>query len=153
MPSAFLGIDPGVSGGMALLSAEGVVLELRPMPEDEEAVVDLITDIAMQRHASVGVFAILERVNTHRGWHAAGAFTFGRNVGAIRAALYGADIPHDEVSPAQWMRALGCLTRGDKRVTLRRARQLFPAQRLTHAVADALLLAEYGRRQRQSTGH
>ena len=37
-------------------------------------------------------------------------------------------------------------SKGDKNVTKRRAQELFPGARVTHAVADALLLAEYCRR-------
>jgi hypothetical protein len=36
---------------------------------------------------------------------------------------------------------MGCLTGGNKRITLDRARQLFPKLQITHQTADALLLA------------
>jgi hypothetical protein len=39
-----------------------------------------------------------------------------------------------------------CLTKGDKNVSKARAQELFPALKITHATADALLIAEYGRR-------
>jgi hypothetical protein len=38
------------------------------------------------------------------------------------------------------------MSKGDKNVTKRRAQQLFPQLKVTHAIADALLIAEYGRR-------
>jgi hypothetical protein len=39
-------------------------------------------------------------------------------------------------------------TKGDKNVSKRRAQELFPQLKVTHATADALLIAEYGRRQK-----
>jgi hypothetical protein len=41
---------------------------------------------------------------------------------------------------------MSCLTKGDKNVTKSRAQELFPEVKVTHAIADALLIAEYGRR-------
>jgi hypothetical protein len=41
---------------------------------------------------------------------------------------------------------MGCLTRGDKNVSKAKAQQLFPTMKITHAVADALLLAAYAQR-------
>ena len=54
--------------------------------------------------------------------------------------------PFEEVAPQVWQKVLGCLSRGDKNVTKAKAQQLFPAIKVTHAIADALLLAEYARR-------
>ncbi len=47
----------------------------------------------------------------------------------------------------RWQKEMGCLTKGDKNVTKRRAQELFPTLKITHAIADALLIAEYGRTQ------
>jgi hypothetical protein len=38
------------------------------------------------------------------------------------------------------------MSAGNKNVTKTRAAQLFPGVKMTHAIADALLIAEYGRR-------
>jgi hypothetical protein len=45
-----------------------------------------------------------------------------------------------------WQGALECLSGGSKNVTKLRAQQLFPGEKVTHGSADALLIAEYGRR-------
>lgn len=42
---------------------------------------------------------------------------------------------------------MGCLTKGDKNISKARAQQLFPTAKITHATADALLLAEWRRKQ------
>jgi hypothetical protein len=65
--------------------------------------------------------------------------------------LVAAGLPFELVSPAMWQRAMGCLSGGDKNVTKRKAQELFPDLYITHATADALLIAEYGRRLRTGT--
>ncbi len=74
-------------------------------------------------------------------------FTFGMGYGGLRMALIAAAIPFVEVTPQSWQKAIGCLTQGDKNVSKAKAQQLFPTVKVTHAVADALLLAEWRRRQ------
>jgi len=54
--------------------------------------------------------------------------------------------PIIDVSPVKWQSALSCLTKGKKNVTKARAQQWFPKIKVTHGIADALLIAEYGRR-------
>ena len=39
-----------------------------------------------------------------------------------------------------------CLTKGDKNVSKRKAQELFPGLKITHKIADALVLAKYGQR-------
>jgi hypothetical protein len=41
------------------------------------------------------------------------------------------------------MTVMARLTKGDKHISKQRAQQLFPSAKVTHAIADALLLAEY----------
>jgi crossover junction endodeoxyribonuclease RuvC len=76
------------------------------------------------------------------------AFTFGKGYGALLMALTAAGIPFETVTPQRWQKALGCLSKGDKNVTKRKAQQLWPHITWTHNTADAALIAEYGRRLR-----
>jgi len=73
-------------------------------------------------------------------------FKFGQSYGFLRGVLIASEIRFVEVRPQEWQKAMGCLSRGDKNVTKAKAQQLWPAQKITHATADALLLAEYFRR-------
>lgn len=135
----YIGIDPGVAGGLAVLDGEGRVLRVARMPETEQDVLAFLHDWPYSR-------AILEFVHSSPQMGVVSAFTFGRAYGGLRMALAACGIPYDEVRPQAWQRTLGCRTRGDKNVSKRRAQELFPTMRITHAIADALLLAEYGRR-------
>lgn len=73
-----------------------------------------------------------------------GAFTFGHVDGLLRGALLMAGIRPRYVTPMLWQAAMECLTGGDKNVSKRRAIELYPNEKITHGVADALLIARYG---------
>ena len=66
--------------------------------------------------------------------------------GILIGLVTAAELPFEFVVPAKWQRAMGCLTKGDKKVSYRKAQELFPHVKVTHWNADALLIAEYARR-------
>jgi hypothetical protein len=105
-----------------------------------------LSDWLMQIPANGGLHAVIESVHASPQMGVTSAFTFGRGYGFLRGLLIGAKIPFEEVSPVRWQAALGCRSKGDKNVTKAKAGQLFPDVKVTHANADALLLAEYLRR-------
>jgi hypothetical protein len=110
------------------------------MPETRQDVANLIlpyTNLAI---------AYVERVRSSPQMGVTSAFTFGCNYERVVMALVCAGIPYEEVTPQRWQKALGCMTGGDKNVSKARAQALFPHLKITHAIADSLLIAEYGRR-------
>lgn len=146
----YIGIDPGVSGGIAAIDFDGCVVAATKMPGTEQDILDALASIDPSSRAR----AVLERVNAGVFGHGksgqrmgvTSAFTFGCGVGGLRMALTARAIPFNEVSPLAWQSNLQCRTKGDKNVSKRRAQQLFPGIKITHATADALLLAEFCRR-------
>lgn len=170
-----LGIDPGSSGGLALLSGEPVA---EKMPDTERDLYDRVN-----RWAARADFAYIEQVHAMPGQGVTSMFNFGMNYGGLRMALIAAGIPFETVTPSKWQRALGLPTLAQcgytasdfkarktdsadyikalkKKATAARskasvkkknehksmAQRLFPGVKVTHALADALLIAEYGRR-------
>lgn len=156
-----IGIDPGASGGIASIlygdfepDAHVLDVEVHKMPETERDLLDLLASFDGKQ-----VRAYLEKVHASPGMGVSASFTFGRGYGMIRTALIAREIPFDEVTPQRWQKAIGGLAtatkqiaggfakKRDKNVSKRRAQELFPSVRkITHAYADALLIAEYGRR-------
>lgn len=154
-----LGIDPGQSGGLAFIAPDGLattgLITAVKMPETERDIFLLI----YERHIR---FAIIEKVGPARGKNEDGssrkqgvssAFTFGQSYGFLRGLLVALEIPFQEVHPLTWQREFGLIVRGAKLTQTQRknrnkqkAENLFPDMKITHAIADALLLAEYGRR-------
>lgn len=151
MSCAALGVDPGTRGGLAVLNPDGVVLYARafhPSMTHHEFVNGVIRPAVqmLDRYPSRVVY--VEKVGHIRGDGAQGSFTFGRVDGLIRGALIALGHTPLDVYPAAWQSTLECMSGGNKNVTKRRAIELFGAQvpQITHMTADALLIAEYGRR-------
>lgn len=94
----------------------------------------------------------LERVHTSPQMGVVSAGTFMRNYGQLEMLLDAAQVFYFNPTPQTWQKVLKCRTAGDKNVSLRAARALFPRETITHKIADALLLAEYCRRVHQSLG-
>lgn len=141
----FLGLDPGAGGGIAALIVEGrgtvVKADAWKMPETDRDILD-----SLEPYVGPHTFAFLEKVHSMPKQGVVSAFTFGGSYRALKMALTALRIPYDLVTPQRWQLIMGCRTGGDKNVSKRRAQELFPAMKMTHALADALLIAEFGRR-------
>lgn len=142
-PDLIVGIDPGKTGGISMLTMDGGVWLTQPMPETEHETAELLGEFA-PRIAK----AFIERVQPMPTGTVA-MFKLGRSYGMLRGILAVLQIPFDEVQPRVWQTGLGCLSGGKKAVTRQRAQALFPKcpQRITDKIADSLLIAEWGRRQ------
>lgn len=141
---AFIGVDPGASGGLAIIWNNGKA-EAFKMPSTERDIHDLVTSVCSPHD-----FAIIERVSSMPKQGVRAVWTFSGNYHGLRMALIAAGVPFEAVPPSVWQKAMGCLTKGQKNVTKRRAQELFPQIKVTHALADALLIAEFCRRTRRA---
>lgn len=139
----FIGIDPGKSGGIAVLDDSGAIVAAHRMPDTLRGILQLLQFYGPEPQHTRGA---LEYVRSRPGMASFATFAFARNYGWIEMALCVTNIPYYDVHPARWQRSLDCLTRGDKNISKARAAELWPAQKVTHAIADALLLAEWVRR-------
>lgn len=149
-----IGIDPGVNGGIAWITGGKACVE--KMPDTLEDLWDLICDIASGKGGSsearlntavLGCRAYIEQVSSSPQMGVVSAFSFGRGYGNLEMALTAAGVPFERVRPQVWQKSLGCLTKGDKNVTKRKAQEMFPGIKVTHATADSLLIAAYGTKQ------
>jgi crossover junction endodeoxyribonuclease RuvC len=138
-----IGIDPGINGGIAWIMGRKPCVE--KMPDTLQDLWELLRDIEVSSEEYC--HAYLELVHSSPQMGVKSAFTFGNGFGHIEMALTAAGIPFTRVRPQVWQKELGCMTKGDKNVTKRKAQELFPTIKCTHAVSDALLIAEYGARQ------
>lgn len=136
-----MGVDPGASGGITIIDPEGHVIDCIKMPDTDADLCQLFRIVA----ATIRL-AFIEAVHSMPGQGVASSFKFGANYGGLRMALMAHAIPMESVQPRTWQKEMKCLTGGDKNVSKRRAQELFPALTITHAIADSLLIAEYGRR-------
>lgn len=143
-PDLIAGIDPGQSGGIAILTFTGEIVAVWPMPETEHEVIQGLAEF----QARLAVVA-LEKVGPMPKQGVASVFKFGRSYGFLRGALTAMLIRVEDVRPQEWQKALGCMSGGKKAVTRQKAQQLWPKcyRRITDKIADALLIAEWARRQ------
>ncbi len=156
MANAYIGIDPGSSSGAIVVIDEHKHLVYSvAMPAEPS---DIVRQLRYIKQQGATVYAALERVRAFampgRRMGATSAFGFGANFGALQAGLHAAEIPFDLVEPATWPKVLNCTlpkgpnaTKARKEALVTRAAQLFPHLTLAKRCADALLLAEYMRRQ------
>jgi Holliday junction resolvasome RuvABC endonuclease subunit len=141
-----IGIDPGKNGAVAWITDGKPCVE--KMPDTLQDLWGLIGDICglTSNHGYSPCCAYIEQVHSSPQMGVKSAFTFGNGFGHLEMALTAAGIPFERIRPQVWQKSLGCLTGGDKNVSKRRAQELFPTMKVAHATADALLIAEYGRR-------
>lgn len=112
------------------------------MPQSPDSILDVFKEIEatyIVRHV------FLE--NLHGNPHIRGnkMFVLGRFYGWAEAGITAANLSLKKVTPQVWQGALDCRTGGDKDITKNKAQETFPKIKCTHAVSDALLIAEYGR--------
>lgn len=151
----YVGIDPGASGGMVLI--RGPRVETMSLEGATEQDVWEWVAAAGAHVNALGGFAVIERISN--GFPGTGKSQMAKLYGAYRAlrmALVAAGLPFEEVPAAKWQYALGIPRRGKgqsrtewKNVLKTRAQSLFPKVKVTLAIADALLLAEFCRRKRE----
>ena len=152
--SGILGIDPGLSGALALLEVTGA-LEVVDIPTltigtkrhiDEYALARIIDDWS-KRISEVWI----EQVGTRPGEGAVGAFTFGKGYGVLRGICAANFLPMRDVTPAAWKRSLKIT--GDKDESRARASSHFPrhaglwTRKKDDGRAEAALIALYGSRE------
>ena len=145
----FVGVDPGQSGGIVALEDDKTIAQ--KMPSTPRDILDLLEFVSAD---NVECYAVLEFVRSRPGQGVSSTFKFGVNYGELRMALTATKIPFKEETPQKWQRAFGLPTLkqcgGSKTVKKNKhkehAQQLFPGLKITHHIADALLLAEFCRR-------
>lgn len=171
MRMILLGIDPGAHGGLARLTVDGIKLlaaEAWKLPDTELMINKLIRDAASfdgqgnPVESVENVFAFIEhlhalpaRVRSKEGAEvdlsgfrgSVSSFNLGQSYGFLRGCLTTRGINFQSVVARSWQTALGCRTKGNKNISKNEAIIRFPqVPRITHMTADALLIAEWGRR-------
>lgn len=156
-----IGIDPGLTGAVAFLTASGEVLELidTPVATVGRKKVYLVREMSrvilqMSVHSKSGskVVAIMEDVHPWPGQGVVSSGSLMRGVGTWEGILAALGIPYEFVTPQRWKGTMMDGRGKDKDASRILAQQLFPeiAEKLKlkkdHGKAEALLIAEYRRR-------
>lgn len=150
-----LGIDPGLSGGIAFLSAAAGqprrVISAHDIPvfgEGPKRRVDALA-LAKMIQACPPDFAVIERAQAMPDQGASSGFNYGRAVGALEAVVLGMEVPLEIVESTAWKKAHS-LIKTDKEASRQKALLLYPdahallARKMDHGRAEAVLIANYG---------
>lgn len=152
---SYLGIDPGLKGGICLLTPFDA--QVWRMPETPAGIVAIIRSVSDHRPT-----VILEKAQamppTLRGRRqgTGSAFAYGMGYGVLKGIIAALSLPFQEIRPAEWKKVIlhGEPDKSDKGTSIRVCERLFPQVELVpkgckkpqDGLAEAALLAEYGRR-------
>jgi crossover junction endodeoxyribonuclease RuvC len=163
---AYLGIDPGLHGGWALLCPAGRLIDCAPLPLDRNAAIDAAALADRWRACPPIRLTAVELVHAMPGQGVSSMFTFGETVGRLIGVLGALGHVPVRPTPQRWQKALAVSLPADwpeqdktarRREVKRRAaeaavrlagdqaaRLTMPRCRGQHdGLVDALLIAEW----------
>ena len=155
MEKLTIGIDPGQKGAIAIIQGQFCIdiKDMPLMPNHEVDANELYRYLNMPEHRGYRT-AVIERSQPMPKQGVVSVFSYGRGYGAIVAVLQVLEIPFQEVPAMKWKKSFS-LNR-DKGESVTKALELFPSLkqtvfytprgRMLDGRAEALLIAEYGRR-------
>jgi crossover junction endodeoxyribonuclease RuvC len=155
----YLGIDPGLSGGLAVVEAiddaAPMLVEAIDIPTLGSGAKQRVDGIAIRKFIAKHepALALIERAGAMPKQGVASGFKYGRAVGALETVVALCAVPIEVVEPSTWKRFFR-LNGQDKEGARQYALQTFPAahgllaRKRDHGRAEAALLALYGARQR-----
>ena len=141
----FLGADPGISGAIVALDQHG---KYYSHIRGDGTGTDMWKMLYDEWCCDEGTmcFGLIERVSSMPAQGVSSTFKFGVSYGFLQGMFIAAGIRHEFISPVKWQTVMKCRTGGDKNITKAMAQRLFPSVKVTHRIADALLIAELARR-------
>ena len=150
-----LGIDPGLDGGLAIISGSEIELLETVPTEPKGGFIKRQVD-AQKLSNILRVYPIsvcyLERVASRPGQGVGSVFSFGDTYGAIRGVLGALNIPTYTVAPQTWKKELKISSKDDSLKAIKELYPLLKMRKKDHNIAEALLLALYGKNEREKHG-
>lgn len=149
-----IGIDPGVSGAIALIGLHGELHHVFDMPtmtltgtRQQVNAAELAKMLYPWKHY-VGMTAYLEQVSAMPGQGVSSMFGFGTSYGIVQGVLGALQIPVCLVTPQAWKKRAGIPPKSEKDKARAIAQQLYPqaplARKKDIGRADAILIARFG---------
>ena len=145
----YIGVDPGKNGGIAKINTDNGFV--KTVTFSEESLISELEGYFMFDKSPLR--CVLEKVNAMPGQGVVSMFNFGQNYGFIQGVLKAYGIPYELVTPQKWKKEFSCTS--DKNTSIEVCKRLFPGVNLKatdrckkdhDGMAEALLIAEYGRR-------
>jgi crossover junction endodeoxyribonuclease RuvC len=159
----YVGIDPGITGAIAILGNEGQFIHALRVPiieagnarkeYDLRQMSNIFLDVMTNTEEKISCW--IEKQTTAPGDGRVGIFRFGIGYGMWQGLLTGLGVPFEFVTPQRWQGAMlaGHPRSGRDQIKVSAvavAKNLFPPIPIKFkkdwGMADAALIAEYGRR-------
>ena len=146
----YIGIDPGASGGIAVIDKRGSIKAYKCPSSSED--MSLLFSICVGTTAPNDVRLLMERVWARPTNAVRAAFSYGTNYGQWLGISACHEIKMNTAIPVKWIKWVGCpkaLKRDVRKRWLKeKARELYPkVNKLTLATSDAILITHYARRE------
>jgi len=167
----FLGIDPGLTGFVAMVDGAGKFRGAWAIPtlggSGAKRTYDVkgMSELLHERLYEQPTLVALERQQVNPSKGSGGNYMTGRGYGLVEGMLAAEALPYEVVTPKHWKKAQGVIPppggepkkrRAEgKRLAIERAQQLFPgvdlrpterSRKPSPDKAEALLLADYARK-------
>ena len=148
----YVGVDPGKSGGYAIIAESETGQAVFAYPWDDTFFA--MEMCAMMERKREGIIAAVEKVGAMPGQGVTSMFNFGKSAGYIEGVLTALGIPYQLVMPKRWKQEF-TLNGKDKAASIATCKRLFPDVSLratdrcrkdSDGMAEALLIAEFARR-------
>jgi crossover junction endodeoxyribonuclease RuvC len=101
----YSGIDPGLSGAVAIFTESGAFVTVFDMPtltlKNGKREIDAPALYAALLNYKI-LHAYIEKVHSMHGQGVSSTFSFGQSLGIIKGVLAGSEIPFSLISPQRW---------------------------------------------------
>lgn len=126
----YIGVDPGRTGGIAILDNSGKYLGALPLPYvgDELDIPELVSVLSCYGYNDCKL--AIESVGSRPGQGVSSMFRFGFGVGTLHGVFRTLGIAMTTVTPQKWQKVSGGLNGGDKSHTAEWASRMFPTAEL-----------------------
>jgi crossover junction endodeoxyribonuclease RuvC len=156
------GIDPGMSGAIAILKPDGSST-VHDMPTKKVGKKNKLDGLKIREILQDVEFVMLEEVGSRTGQGIVSAFTFGEGFGLLKGVIESQSLSYATVRPTEWQKRFGLNTgtKDKKKKKLEIANKclsIFPDANLYGARgglkdgrSDALMIAHYASQTQLST--
>jgi crossover junction endodeoxyribonuclease RuvC len=159
-----VGIDPGISGGVAIMDTEGNAKSWYPMPvtNGKKNTIDPVglSGLLMYKDdvliADIIKLCVIEDVHAMPKQGVSSMFSFGRSLGIIQGVVATLGIPYQFVTPQKWKKTvLDGFPNKDKNDAATFCNRRWPyadfrastrSKKPHEGIVEAMCMAEYGRR-------
>ena len=145
----YIGIDPGASGGIAVIHNGKIKAYKCPKSSEDMA---LLFQMCIGSTSAADTRLLMERVWARPTNAVRAAFSYGVNYGQWLGIAATHEVQMNTVIPVEWIKYVGCPKALKKDVRKRwlkqKASDLYPSiKRVTLATADAILITHYAEKE------